>query len=258
MPMPRITRLKHLVVSVIANIKQLSVGTVNAPGSGNLSVENDVTVGKDLHVENDLTVEGQIIAPAMEVGPRNRAYFTFLREGELNTNDWLLPGSSQYDPQGWVGYPWTSSHIVGIPMLRPGQITGLSVSMVSVYEPAPPQSVEFHAGFTYPPPHRGPSPGIAVEGAHPDGTMSMSPFSKLTVEVDMRKPGNTTGGPPDEYVANFGRTSNWATSPMSDDTDQYEFAAGSYIRVKVHPHQNVGEGIYIKNVIAVVEVTYIT
>ena len=43
---------------------------------------------------------------------------------------------------------------------------------------------------------------------------------------------------------------------MSDDTDQYEFAAGSYIGVNYHSHSP--EDVIVKNVIAVVEVTYTT
>jgi len=65
--MPRITRLKHLFVSVIANIKQLSVGTVNAPGQGNINVENDATVGENLHVGGDLHAENVASASYMHV-----------------------------------------------------------------------------------------------------------------------------------------------------------------------------------------------
>ena len=61
MPLVEIEQIKRLFVTFIANIKSLSVGIVNAPGPGNLTVENDATVGKDLHVENDLTVDGTII-----------------------------------------------------------------------------------------------------------------------------------------------------------------------------------------------------
>ena len=282
-----LAQIKRLFVTMFATIRSLTVGTVNAssPGPGNLRVQNDIVTNK-LHVQNDaiighdatvegnLTVGGQIIVPT--IPPGHRAYFTFTHENEIiNTVRMLKSGTHDFGGNTWP----EELHL--IPMIRPGVITGLSASMVSVDEGVTGQSVRFSAGYSRPPPYRGEETGenpagIPVEGGQAgDSGWAGTPNTSLSVRLNVRPAHRLVApfwhhfgqseneGYPDGLADYYGRTSNWITIPMPD-TINYTWAsgnafrAGAYIGVTYKPPPHGQQWPTIKQVIAVVEVTYIT
>jgi len=263
-----LAQIKRLFVTMFATIRSLGVGNVIPPGPGNL------------HVENNLTVGGQIITPNTPTTPTtligHRAYFTFTHENEIQ-NQMRMLKSGTHD----FGYSTWPEELHLIPMIRPGVITGLSASMVSVDEGVTGQSVRFRAGYSRPPPYRGEETGenpagIPVEGGQAgDSGWAGTPNTSLSVRLNVR-PAHRLEAPfwhhfgqsenegyPDGLADYYGRTSNWITIPMPD-TINYTWAsgnafrAGAYIGVTYKPPPHGQQWPIIKQVIAVVEVTYIT
>jgi len=96
-----LAQFKRLFVTMFATIRSLGVGSVIPPGPGNLSVENNLTVG------------GQIIAPSLSTG--HREYFVFDGEGASGNDRNITPVVRTADSKYRV--------------LRDGNVTGVSAQM---------------------------------------------------------------------------------------------------------------------------------
>ena len=82
MPLVNLQQFKRVFVEVFASIKSLSVGTgVGAPGPGNLSVENDLTVEGTIIGGETPSYKTGLKAPSSKMAIELEAYGTTFMVG---------------------------------------------------------------------------------------------------------------------------------------------------------------------------------